>query len=253
MNTPIHVTTPSRWRRLHDRFIVEERTETASAKRNLYRIATVLIVVGLLIFLAMLVAVLTSGPPTNIDKPIAEWARGSRSAGVTTVMVALSLFFGPLIFPWASLTVIVVWILVAKHVWRPFLLACGVLVGVAGVRLLALLIGRQRPPLSGMLMEKDYSESFPSGHVVGACAFILLIAYLVFSRRKSTASAVVAFIVAVLLVGATAFSRIYLGYHWTTDAIGSVGLALAILGVIMAIDTARTVRVGRQEPDAVSG
>lgn len=252
MNTSVQVTSPGRWRRLHSRFVVEERRETASAKRNLYRIATVLIVVGLVIFLAMLAAVLTSGPPTNIDEPIEAWARASRTDGVTSVMVALSLFFGPLIFPWASLTVIVVWILVARHVWRPFLLACGVLVGVAGVRLLALLIGRQRPPLANMLMEKDYSESFPSGHVVGACSFILLIAYLVFSRRKSRASAVIAFVIAAVLVGATAFSRIYLGYHWTTDAIGSIGLALAILGVIMAIDTARTVRVGRQEPDAVS-
>lgn len=244
---------PGRWSRLNQRFIVEERQETARAKRNLYLISAILIGAGLVIFGILLTSVLSGGPLTDVDEPIADWATTSRSESVTGAMVALSLFFGPLIFPWASLTVVVVWSLTAKHLWRPLLLAGGILVGVAGVRLLALLVGRERPPLADMLMEKDYSESFPSGHVVGASAFILLIAYLVFSRRKSTVNTVVAFVLAAALVAATAFSRIYLGYHWTTDAVGSVGLALVILGVVMAIDTARTVRVGREEPDALPG
>lgn len=253
MITTTQAKPPGRWARLHDRFIVEERDETAAAKRTLYLIAAMLIGVGLILFGTMLISVLTSGPLLDVDEPVAEWAEKSRSDGVTTVMVALSLFFGPLVFPWAALAVVVAWGLFAKHLWRPLLLAGGILVGVAGVRLLALLVGRERPPLATMLMEKDYSESFPSGHVVGASALILLIAYLVFSRRKSRMSAVIAFAFAAVLVLATAASRIYLGYHWMTDAIGSVGLALVILGVIMAIDTARTVRVGDEKPDALPG
>lgn len=253
MDTAADVKTPGRWARLNEKFIVEEREETRAAKRSLYVIASTLIAVGLIVFAVMLVSVLTSGPLTDVDEPVAAWATKSRSEVVTGIMVALSLFFGPLIFPWAALVVFVTWGLAARHLWRPLLLAGGILVGVAGVRLLALLVGRERPPLADMLMERDYSESFPSGHVVGASAFILLIAYLVFSRRKSRVSAVIAFAFAAVLVAATAASRIYLGYHWTTDAIGSAGLALVILGVVMAIDTARTVRVGAEEPDALPG
>ena len=253
MSDSTHVKTRGRWARLNERFFVEEREETASAKRALDVIAMVLVAAGLCVFGVMLLSVLTSGLLTEVDKPVAVWASKSRSDVVTAIMVALSLFFGPLVFPWATLTVVVAWGTFAKHLWRPLLLAGGILVGVAGVRLLALLVGRERPPLATMLMEKDYSESFPSGHVVGASAFILLIAYLVFSRRKSRTSTVIAFVVAALLVIATAASRIYLGYHWMTDAVGSVGLALVILGVVMAIDTARTVRVGREEPNALPG
>ena len=50
-------------------------------------------------------------------------------------------------------------------------------------------------------------------------------------------------VVMVTLV-AMAVSRIYPGYHWPTDVIASVFLALAVLGGVIALDTYRTVRVG---------
>jgi membrane-associated phospholipid phosphatase len=42
---------------------------------------------------------------------------------------------------------------------------------------------------------------------------------------------------------ATAVSRLYLGYHWATDALASVSLSLVILGAVIDLDTHRTVRV----------
>jgi undecaprenyl-diphosphatase len=54
---------------------------------------------------------------------------------------------------------------------------------------------------------------------------------------------VVLFSLAGVVILAQVASRLYLGYHWITDTTASVALALVILGVIMAIDTARTVRV----------
>ena len=51
------------------------------------------------------------------------------------------------------------------------------------------------------------------------------------------------FIVVGLLIVAAAVSRIYLGYHWTTDALASISLSLVILGAVIAVDTHHTVRV----------
>jgi undecaprenyl-diphosphatase len=40
-----------------------------------------------------------------------------------------------------------------------------------------------------------------------------------------------------------ALSRLYLGYHWVSDAVASVSLSLVVLGAVIAVDTWRTARV----------
>lgn len=240
---------PGRVATLRDKLLVETRIEPAFVRRRLYAISAALVVVGLAVFFVVLRDVLQRDDLVGIDRPVEQWVGRGRSDVSTVVMTALSVVFGPLIFPFASIIVVVAWSIMARHLWRPLLLACGTAIGVIGVRFIAEAVGRERPPLDRMMMELDRSESFPSGHVVGSATFILLIAYLVFSRRRSPRSAVVSFLVATALVIATALSRIYLGYHWATDTVASVALALVILGLVIAVDTRRTVRT-RAEADA---
>ncbi len=40
-----------------------------------------------------------------------------------------------------------------------------------------------------------------------------------------------------------AISRLYLGYHWLTDALASLSISLVVLGGVIALDTWRTARV----------
>ncbi|MFP7761008.1 phosphatase PAP2 family protein [Marisediminicola sp. LYQ85] len=232
---------PGRIAHLRDRFLEENRVEPVEVRRRLYVISATLIAVGLVAFVYILIDVLTGDRLVGIDRPVEQWVRARRSDEATTVMTTLSLIFGPLIFPFAAPIIVVVWCISTRHLWRPLLLTVGTAVGIVGVRLIAETVGRDRPPVDRMLLSPDMSESFPSGHVIGSATFILLIAYLVFSRRKSPRSAVLSFTLASLLVAATAVSRIYLGYHWATDTMGSVALALVILGVVIAVDTKRTV------------
>jgi undecaprenyl-diphosphatase len=44
------------------------------------------------------------------------------------------------------------------------------------------------------------------------------------------------------MIAVASVSRIYLGYHWPTDALASLSISLVILGSVIAIDTGRTVR-----------
>ena len=235
---------PGRLRRFHEKFIVEERVVPASAKRNLYIVAIVLVVVGLAAFLFIFDSVLEADDISTVDKPVEHWLDGTHAEWLTTVMIVLATVFGPIAMPIIILVTTVTWGILAKHAWRPLLLAGGMLLGVIIVQVLAPIISRERPPVGDMMLEIDHTSSFPSGHVMGVADFLFITTYLVFSRHRRPVIMVLAFIGASVIVLLTAACRIYLGYHWATDALASIALSLVVLGIVIAVDTWRTVRVG---------
>ncbi|MEO8907747.1 MAG: phosphatase PAP2 family protein [Microbacteriaceae bacterium] len=237
-------------RRFHEKFIVEVRPMPACSRRNLYIIAVVLAVIGLVAFLVILDSVRESDGLSAIDKPVQGWLEDMRSPTLTVVMAIVATVFGPISLPVIVLVTTVWWGFAAKHAWRPLLLAAGMLVGLATVQILAPIVDRERPPINAMLLQVDHTPSFPSGHVMGATDFLLITTFVVFSRRRNPVSTVIAFVVAAVLVTATAACRIYLGYHWPTDVLASISLSLVVFGGVIAVDTWRTVRV---EPPGVPG
>ena len=230
-------------RGVHEKLLVEERVVAAPVRRRLYVVSATLAVFGFVAFGVLLLNVVLKVGAYDLDGSAGEWFADARTDVLTVVMIALAIFFGPVVLPIVILVVTVAWGIIARHAWRPFLLAAGMLTGVVLHQLVGQSIDRGRPPLSGMLMEADYTASFPSGHVLGASDFVLILTYLVFSRVRKPRVAVTAFVGAALLIVAAASSRLYLGYHWLTDALASVSLSLAILGAVIALDTYRTVRV----------
>jgi membrane-associated phospholipid phosphatase len=238
-----------RLRRLNEKFLVEVREVPAATKHGLYIWAIALFVVGIAAFLLVLFDVLGTEDLAAVDQPFADFMATLRSETLTTVMIWLAVIFGPVVLPIVALVVTVAWSFRSKHAWRPLLLAGGLLLGLIAIQVLTRLVGRERPPVDAMLFGTDYTPSFPSGHVMGASDFLLLIAYLVFSRRQKPAIAVLSFAGAVVLILVAAVSRIYLGYHWATDAMASMALSLAVLGIVIGVDTWRTTRVkGERRP-----
>lgn len=236
-------------RRWHEKFLVEDRVVPASSRRNLYIVSAVLMVVGLLCFLAVLDSVRESDGLSAIDRPIQAWLEGMRTPTLTVVMATVATIFGPVVLPIIVLITVVWWGIAARHAWRPLLLAVSMIVGVATVQILAPIIGRHRPPVSAMLIGADHTSSFPSGHVMGAADFLLITTYLVFSRRRNPAQTAIALVVAFALALATAACRVYLGYHWPTDVLASMSLSLVVIGGVIAVDTWRTVRVRASGPE----
>ncbi|SEE74952.1 undecaprenyl-diphosphatase [Arthrobacter alpinus] len=231
---------PLRWR---EKFIVEERLVPASTRRRLYRISLVLMVVGMALFLVLLFGVLSRTGLQRFDQPVSTWFMSLRSQTLTSVMIVLAVAFGPTALPIVVLVVIVGWTVLAKHAWRPLLLAVSMTTGLLLAKILAPLVKHPRPPIDLMLFGADSSFSFPSGHVLGTSDFLLILAFLIASRRRNRALTVALFTIAALVILAQLASRLYLGYHWLSDTTASVALSLLVLGAIMAIDTARTVRV----------
>ncbi|MGO4385442.1 phosphatase PAP2 family protein [Specibacter sp. RAF43] len=227
----------------HEKFIVEERFVAPATRRRLYATSAVLVTTGLLLFLVLLYGVVTHSGIERLDQPVTTWFVAQRAPELTVFMIALAVIFGPVALPVIVLVVIVAWTVLAKHAWRPLLLAAGMATGLILAQVLAPLIRHPRPPVAAMLFGADSSFSFPSGHVLGTADFLLILAFLVASRRQKTAFTVAAVGIAIVGILLQSASRLYLGYHWISDTTASLALSLVIVGMIMAVDTVRTVRV----------
>ncbi|GAA2751725.1 phosphatase PAP2 family protein [Amnibacterium kyonggiense] len=248
MAAPSHVEHPSRsaagvrpgGRR--SRLLVEPRTLDEGQSRRRSRRAVVLAVIGLIVFFAALIGVLTHTGLQTFDRPIESWFDARREPDRTGVMVVLALLFGPVGMPIVVAITLVVWIVLARHLWRPLLLLAGMVTGVLLAQVLAPIIRHPRPPIADMLLGPDHTFSFPSGHVLGMSDFFLITAYLLATRVRRRWFTVAAVVVAVGLVVAQVVSRLYLGYHWFTDVTGSIGLSMAIVAVVVIVDTRHTTR-----------
>ncbi|MDE8589241.1 MULTISPECIES: phosphatase PAP2 family protein [Micrococcaceae] len=232
-----------RWHTFHEKFVVEERYIDPADRRRLYRASVILAVVGLALFIATLISVVQGVGLTVADQPVHDWLLTTRSGALTAFMIFLAVFFGPIALPIIVLVVILVWGFAAKHAWRPILLASAMLTGVIISQIILHIVQRSRPPVDQMLFGADQTFSYPSGHVLGACDFLLVGAYLIFSRRRNPRSAVFGFIGAGIGIILAIGSRLYLGYHWPTDTLASFSLSLLILGGVIALDTWRTARI----------
>jgi undecaprenyl-diphosphatase len=240
------------WRKAHENWIVDVRVMPRSSRLRLVVAALVFAIVGAIGFTVVLVNVLAASGATHLDLELYHWFFGQRTPVLTAVMIGLAVFFGPVGLPLIVLIVTVVWGIVRKHAWRPLLLAGAMLTGVIVAQLIGHTVGRDRPPISLMMFGPDATFSFPSGHVLGASDFMLVGTYLVVSRCASIKVAVMGFFVAAVCIVAAMLSRVYLGYHWTTDALASFSLSLIVLAAVIALDTWRTVRVPGQAPSASS-
>jgi membrane-associated phospholipid phosphatase len=232
-----------KWRVFHDKFVVEERYLEPGDRHGLYRASVILVAVGVVLFLATLISVVQADGLSAADGPARDWLLGLRSETLTVVMIFLAVLFGPIALPIIVLVVVVAWGFAAKHAWRPMLLASAMLTGVIISQIILQIVRRSRPPVDQMLFGIDHTFSFPSGHVLGACDFLLVGAFLIYSRRNNRRAAVLGFTGAGIGIVLAALSRLYLGYHWLSDALASLSLSLVILGGVIALDTWRTARI----------
>ena len=114
------------------------------------------------------------------------------------------------------------------------------------------LVERTRPGAVDRLGPVDASYSFPSGHTLNSTVFLGLVALLVIPMVRARRRRIVAVVGCIVLATAIGLSRIYLGYHWTTDVVAAWLIAIAILALVhvaIAVDDGRNraaVPVGRR-------
>lgn len=205
-------------------------------------IAAALILVGAVGAAALLDSVREQDGVERLDRPVWSWLVNHRGATRTRVFEAISATFTLPILPVIVVVVAAFLIWRARSRWPGGLLITAMIAATLLSTIGKVLVGRARPPRSGVVDQPLDSYAFPSGHTLAAAAFMLVLGYLLWTSRRTLHFLVAWGAVSVLVVGAVALSRMYLGYHWTTDVGASAFLSLVVLGCVVAVDAEHTSR-----------
>lgn len=176
-----------------------------------------------------------NGDVALADRPTLAWFVAHRDAVLTTVAQAVSTVGGETVLP------IIAALVVAALAWRRrFDEALLLSMALGGAEAIALvikhLVDRARPPAVDVVGPVETTLSFPSGHAVGTAAFTLGLAYLWWRRSPRLRRALGGLVVALLATVLMSASRLYLGDHWLTDVLGSMTLAVGVMGLVVLAD-----------------
>ncbi|MFE4196234.1 phosphatase PAP2 family protein [Paenarthrobacter sp. NPDC056912] len=208
-------------------------------QRPLFLVAALLLVAGDVIFWLMFAAVLSDSGLATVDGTVHSFMVDSRSPALTAVFAAVTTVTSPLWMTFIGVTVAIGWAVWKKELWRPAVLLGSMVLAVILSTLVKQEVGRARPSSSDFLLGPDDALSFPSGHTLGAGIFALVLAYLLASRSGTRTTTVLAFAGAAAFTLVVGYSRLYLGYHWMTDVVASLGVALGVTGIAVFVDAAR--------------
>ena len=92
------------------------------------------------------------------------------------------------------------------------------------------LIGNARP-VDALIGVHD--ASFPSGHMLSGTVFYGLLAALLLGSHVRRGVRALGVTLLLLVIVAIGLSRLYLGVHWPSDLLGSLGLALIVLAALL--------------------
>lgn len=208
-----------------------------------------LVVVGLGVFFSVLDGVQEKDDLWDLDQPVLDWLVAHRTAAWTSVLAAITFVTGPTVLPVIVLVACVAWGLLRREWWRPALLAGAMIASTLISLAIKGLVGRERPPEETMFVPgAETTASFPSGHTIGTATFLLVTGYLVCSRKPTVARLVGWGVLTVVGTAVVALSRLYLGYHFLTDVVAAVALAVTVLGGVLIVDRLHTVE---RQPEAL--
>jgi len=198
--------------------------------------AVICFVIGLIIFIIAYLGMRQNSGLGTFNQPVLDWMINNRNSQVTSIMEAVTTAASLQIFTVVVVGIAFVWGILKKEIWRPlaFVSSVGFAAGVS--TLLKVLTANNRPSQTSMIAPFELDYSFPSGHTISVVVCLLVLGYLIYSRRSSIVTVTSWLLLALVGSAIVAISRLYLGYHWLTDVTASLGLGLIILAIVIIID-----------------
>jgi len=217
--------------------IIETPKETTAwSTKQCIIIAIISLVLGTVIFVLAYIGMHQNSGIGVFNQPVLSFIIENRDPNITNIMKIITVLANPLSFATAIFVIAFIWAACKREIWRPILLASAMGIATVLSTLLKILIMNNRPAQTNMVLPFELDYSFPSGHTIGITVFLLVLGYLMCSRHSSGSRSFGWVIITIIGVSAVAISRLYLGYHWLTDVVASIGLGLIILAIIIFID-----------------
>lgn len=202
-------------------------------RHHLVAVLFVIIGVALAVF-GKLADELLEGELSYFDALISAAVHAHTAPWLTAVARFLSVALSAHVVPfWLAGMVLALWF--AGHRLYAGALALVPLLTNGVVDLLKILFGRPRPLVG---LDAALGLSFPSGHAAGAVVIYGLLAYI--ANRcwiRARPARLVVTLLAVLLILATGFARIYLRVHYPSDVLAGWSIGLGIfLGTLIVLE-----------------
>jgi undecaprenyl-diphosphatase len=178
------------------------------------------------------------GETQHFDDAVRMTVYGVASPRATAVLHAITQLGSPLFL--LPLTIVCALIFLHMRRIRGAILLTVTMVGVTLLNwMLKSFFQRPRPlPFFGLTTPASYS--FPSGHALAAFCFYGALAALVTARLRSRLLRALVWAVAVVIIVAVGFSRLYLGVHYLSDIVG--GYATGLVWVLTVASADRVFR-----------
>lgn len=158
----------------------------------------------------------------------------AHTAPLDSVAMGINWFFGPAVAPFLVLVGCGAVLLLGRSPRTALQFLVIVTIPWMGNEVVKALVGRPRPDIASLphiLVLEPGGLSFPSGHT--SFAACLLLGLVITVRGRRWRPPLVAATVVIVL--ATAASRVYLGVHYPSDVAGSIGYSVAAVALVNAM------------------
>ena len=216
--------------------IESSRIKTAWSTKKCISLAVFSLVVGIAIFIVAYISMKQNIWIGSYNKPTLSWLIAHRDPQITNIMKIITTIAGLQIFAGILSIGTIIWAFYKREIWRPFIFVSAVGIAAAVSTFFKSITMNGRPDQVNMIAPFELDYSFPSGHTISVVICLLVLGYLIYSRHYSFGRFFSWAIITILGTGIVAISRLYLGYHWLTDVVASIGLGFIILALVIFID-----------------
>jgi undecaprenyl-diphosphatase len=182
--------------------------------------------------LALLAGAAITGMTRSVDESTLRWLEARRTPLMDEAMLQVTtLGDGIVLVVLVGVTALFLWL--TQHRWSVYILVLGVLGGQFVGLALKAVFGRPRPDVIEAITNVS-TTSFPSGHAMSATLAYGAVAWLVSRLEPTPALRRATWSIAVFMIIAIGFSRLYLGVHYPSDVLGGFAAGVAWLAFVGA-------------------